>query len=193
LNNGNGNFTPSENTFVGLYFSDLAVADVDGDGKSDFVVSGTSEDAYVYMQLFHNIGDGMFVEVEDIPFFAIEDGSIVFSDINGDQIPDFILTGSYNFSLYTKVYINNSDQMKINDWNKNNLSIYPNPVKNILNIDSDDTILGVKIYNMTGQELKNVKADSKNAKIDMEGIHSGVYIFKVQTSKELKSFKVIKL
>ncbi|MGB6092561.1 MAG: T9SS type A sorting domain-containing protein, partial [Moheibacter sp.] len=114
---------------------------------------------------------------------AIEDGSIVFSDINGDQIPDFILTGSYNFSLYTKVYINNSDQMKINDWNKNNLSIYPNPVKNILNIDSDDTILGVKIYNMTGQELKNVKTDSKNAKIDMEGIHSGVYIFKVQTSK----------
>ncbi|MGB7499598.1 MAG: T9SS type A sorting domain-containing protein [Moheibacter sp.] len=123
------------------------------------------------------------MEVEDIPFFAIEDGSIVFSDINGDQIPDFILTGSYNFSLYTKVYINNSDQMKINDWNKNNLSIYPNPVKNILNIDSDDTILGVKIYNMTGQELKNVKTDSKNAKIDMEGIHSGVYIFKVQTSK----------
>lgn len=130
-----------------------------------------------------NYFNGMFVEVEDIPFFAIEDGSIVFSDINGDQIPDFILTGSYNFSLYTKVYINNSDQMKINDWNKNNLSIYPNPVKNILNIDSDDTILGVKIYNMTGQELKNVKTDSKNAKIDMEGIHSGVYIFKVQTSK----------
>lgn len=130
-----------------------------------------------------NYFNGMFVEVEDIPFFAIEDGSIVFSDINGDQIPDFILTGSYNFSLYTKVYINNSDQMKINDWNKNNLSIYPNPVKNILNIDSDDTIFGVKIYNMTGQELKNVKTDSKNAKIDMEGIHSGVYIFKVQTSK----------
>ncbi|MGB4229295.1 MAG: T9SS type A sorting domain-containing protein, partial [Bacteroidales bacterium] len=70
------------------------------------------------------------------------------------------------------------------DYPNNNLIIYPNPVKNILNINWDDKInrqLNIKIFNLTGQLVleTNIEKDNKNQYIDLSTLPSNIYLIKL--------------
>lgn len=74
-----------------------------------------------------------------------------------------------------------------------NISIYPIPVQNKLNIRTthNSTIL-VKIYNSTGQLVLNKTLASTDEYIDVNNLASGYYIVQVQTDTDAKTFRVIK-
>lgn len=72
---------------------------------------------------------------------------------------------------------------------ENQVKFYPNPVSSILNINSGNKIEEVKVYNVTGQELKSEKTD----KIDFSRFPKGMYIISVKDSKgNVSSEKIIK-
>ena len=78
-------------------------------------------------------------------------------------------------------YITSIDYL---DYPNNNLIIYPNPVKNILNINWDDKInrqLNIKIFNLTGQLVleTNIEKDNKNQYIDLSTLPSNIYLIKL--------------
>ncbi|MFY9417594.1 MAG: T9SS type A sorting domain-containing protein, partial [Bacteroidales bacterium] len=78
-------------------------------------------------------------------------------------------------------YITSIDYL---DYPDNNLIIYPNPVKNILNINWDDKInrqLNIKIFNLTGQLVleTNIEKDNKNQYIDLSTLPSNIYLIKL--------------
>lgn len=92
-----------------------------------------------------------------------------------------------NFGLYQSGiasacdYITSIDYL---DYPDNNLIIYPNPVKNILNINWDDKInkqLNIKIFNLTGQLVleTNIEKDNKNQYIDLSTLPSNIYLIKL--------------
>ena len=58
-----------------------------------------------------------------------------------------------------------------------NLSVYPNPATEILNIKSKKNILSVKITNYSGQEIVN--RQQANPKVNIQNLHSGIYIIEV--------------
>lgn len=74
-----------------------------------------------------------------------------------------------------------------------NISIYPIPVQNKLNIRTthNSTIL-VKIYNSTGQLVLNKTLASTDEYIDVNNLASGYYIVQVKTDTDAKTFRVIK-
>jgi len=74
---------------------------------------------------------------------------------------------------------------------KSKFLIYPNPVKNILNIKTDNPIHSYKIYSLDGRKLmeENKLNDSK---IDVSNLTKGNYLIKFQTKGEEQTTKFIK-
>ena len=61
------------------------------------------------------------------------------------------------------------------------ISLFPNPATDILNITSSETISEIEIVNTLGQVVKRIEVNADNAVCDVEGLKSGVYVVKVST------------
>jgi pectate lyase len=70
------------------------------------------------------------------------------------------------------------------------LTCYPNPVKNSLNIVSDENITGTEIYSITGMLVKRTGANVRT--LDTSNLRSGSYLVKVQTQQGVYNTKIIK-
>ena len=66
-----------------------------------------------------------------------------------------------------------------------NITLYPNPTKDIVNIIStNERINSYTLYNMGGQEIiKSEKLKTKSEKINLANLPKGVYVIKVITDK----------
>ena len=97
--------------------------------------------------------------------------SLAIADLNNDSMPDFIIGNKRGgLSLFkgipdtTATYINKYEIEK-------RFKIYPNPVKNILNINIQEPNL-YTIYNVTGQKVQTVYCKSL---INVSNLENGVY------------------
>src|SRR5699024_7227282 len=61
----------------------------------------------------------------------------------------------------------------------NHFSFYPNPVQNELILNSNQQIDEVALYNLLGQQVKNISFNQSKGKIDVSRLQSGIYIMKV--------------
>lgn len=77
--------------------------------------------------------------------------------------------------------------MGVNDFTAKTF-IYPNPVKNVLNMQSDKIIGEVKIFDLNGKLAAKQSINADNGTISLEHVPAGNYI--VKTSSE--TFKIIK-
>ena len=92
--------------------------------------------------------------------------------------------GILNFgSLYNTV-LNTSELVKRND-----IAIFPNPVKNILNIASEKEIVLLEIYDNLGRLISKVN-NQKSVKV--EDFSKGVYYLKIKTKDTMYYEKFIK-
>ncbi len=82
------------------------------------------------------------------------------------------------------------DDTGLADVEEGGITIYPNPVKDVLHIDMvDSNDIQVEIYNTAGDKLVDVR--NKN-RISVSRLSSGVYFVKVITDKGVYSKKLIK-
>lgn len=78
----------------------------------------------------------------------------------------------------------------------NSFAVFPNPItNNILNIylgnlNSEKTI--VSIHSILGKQLFSQETYQNNLKIDTSNFSKGIYILNINTSKEIRSLKIIK-
>lgn len=86
----------------------------------------------------------------------------------------------YNYALpqnqVTSLYNNNA--LSTSDFNQNNLevSMYPNPVNDVLNVKSETELKSVEFYNLQGQKVKI----SNQKQINVSNLSSGTYMVKIQ-------------
>lgn len=73
---------------------------------------------------------------------------------------------------------------------ENKMSIYPNPVTNMLHISTEDNINKLSIYNINGSLIRNY--ENINNTIDVSSLIKGMYILVVQTDKGITQNKFIK-
>lgn len=85
-------------------------------------------------------------------------------------------TVSYNLSELRKAYFTIIDNTEEID--NQQLTIYPNPVKNILNIKNITDNQLVTIYSISGAVMMRTIV-SGEAAIDISELHSGMYVVKV--------------
>lgn len=72
------------------------------------------------------------------------------------------------------------------------LKVYPNPVKNILNLSGTQNISNVTVFNMLGQQMMTKAINANESQIDMSHLASGTYFVKVAAENQVKTMKVIK-
>lgn len=64
---------------------------------------------------------------------------------------------------------------------ENNISIYPNPANNILNINANSNINKVEVFNMLGQNVMTVSVNDNNTSINTSNLSKGMYMLKLHT------------
>ncbi|EDP69878.1 CHU large protein; uncharacterized [Flavobacteriales bacterium ALC-1] len=69
---------------------------------------------------------------------------------------------------------------------------YPNPVKNTLNLNAQNTIEQVAMYNMLGQEVLRATPNTIDSELDMSSLQTGTYFVKVTIANVTKTVRVIK-
>ena len=82
--------------------------------------------------------------------------------------------------------------MDVSEVNAQEVSFFPNPVKNILNIKSEKTIEKIEIISATGQKVQTGKPNSKDVEINMNHLPKGVYIVKYTIDGKVSTEKVVK-
>jgi predicted nucleotidyltransferase len=106
-NDGTGNFTEVMDTlFEGVYKSSIAFSDVDGDGDKDVLITGNISSSEATSKLYTNDGTGSYTEVLDTPFEQVYEGSVNFSDVDGDGDNDVLITGESDSGRIAKLYAN---------------------------------------------------------------------------------------
>ena len=73
------------------------------------------------------------------------------------------------------------------------LSFYPNPTKDFVNISSKNIIDEVLIYSIQGQLLRTETIKTTEAKINLNDFASGTYFFKLKIADKQLNFKLIKI
>lgn len=88
-------------------------------------------------------------------------------------------------------------QVGLNQLNKNDLNIYPNPNQGtfVLSVNDDSELNSIRVFDMTGKEFEFEKTDISTNKIliNLSNITAGLYIIEtIDTNGILKSFKFTK-
>jgi PKD repeat protein len=73
------------------------------------------------------------------------------------------------------IYVGN---VGINKLSQNVLTIFPNPVKDVMTVQANNNIKDIYIYNETGQVVINQMVSSKTTKINTSGLSAGIYYMK---------------
>ena len=71
-------------------------------------------------------------------------------------------------------------------------SYFPNPVKDELRMQANETITNVSVYNILGQRVRSLQPDAINTKLDLTSLVSGTYLVKAEVNDRIGTFKVVK-
>ena len=75
--------------------------------------------------------------------------------------------------------------------NANKISVYPNPVQDILYFKNADKVSSVEVYNIVGQKVLATTAISKDG-LNVSKLAKGAYVIKVKAGDKTESLKLIK-
>lgn len=81
-------------------------------------------------------------------------------------------------STYGQVedYTLNIGQLAVNDITKNGIKAYPNPVKDIFNIEAQGKIKSVKVFDIAGKQVFTKDINEAKSQIDFSKFSTGVYV-----------------
>lgn len=74
---------------------------------------------------------------------------------------------------------------------QNNISLYPNPTKERVYINTSIPIKKITISNLLGQEIKKYNNLETTSSINISGLNEGVYFVKIYTEKVVLSKKIV--
>jgi len=72
------------------------------------------------------------------------------------------------------------------------VKIYPNPAKDVVKVETNNTIKNIQLYDVQGRILQTVTPNQNAAMIDISAKAAGIYFLKVTTAKGTKTEKLIK-
>lgn len=93
-----------------------------------------------------------------------------------------------NFCLDVKT----NETLSSNEFETAGFKLYPNPVKDVLNLSYVQNIASVEIFNMLGQQVLVKAVNATQGQVDMSNLGTGTYLVKIATDNQVKTIKVIK-
>lgn len=153
------------------------------------VYDGVNAKIYFDGALVTSLAKSWLTSGTNANFFRIgqsTNGTNTFSGVVDDlKIYDRALTAAQISSLYT------TNTLTSENFNANNLEVglYPNPVNDILNIDTNEEILSVEVFALQGQKVLS----SKQNKINVAELPAGIYLVRIEdVNNNIATKKIIK-
>ena len=125
----------------------------------------------------------------DIPLssFTIAGGG----SLARDEIAQYLITSNLGTVYIDNIYVYRAATASVED-HLFNVSLYPNPASNRLNISAANTIQNAEIYNVLGKKVMNVTINKTSESIDISNLASGVYMIKYNIENSIGTAKFIK-
>jgi hypothetical protein len=180
---------PTINTYSCVPPTNLTVTNIGTSNATiDWTSTGTNFEIEYGLQGF-TVGTGMFQQSSFHPI-----------GISG-------LTGGATYDFYVRDNCSKSQAVKstwagpksfttvslgLKEQTLKGFKLYPNPTKNMLWMESEKTLKEVKIFNLAGQELVNIKSNKSNTSIDLSSLSTGFYFLKVATDTDSGTYKILK-
>lgn len=70
--------------------------------------------------------------------------------------------------------------------------MYPNPVYNKLTITSSEIVTSMKITNMLGKKVLDIKLYTNKESIDMSNYQNGMYFIQLDNNQKSNTYRIIK-
>jgi hypothetical protein len=75
-----------------------------------------------------------------------------------------------------------------------NISLFPNPTNSVFQINGNASIIkSIKLINNFGKVLINEESEAESLQIDISHFPSGLYFVEIETEKQIKVLKLIKI
>jgi len=136
------------------------------------------------------VGDGAFFWTVTIGEDNQTNVSAVNINCNGGQFNYMNGNWSVNRRSALSVRLIKDAPLSTNGFDKSKVTIYPNPVKDYLNIQSENEITEITIFDVTGKVVYSQKAVTEQVNIEKLGL--GMYILKLTSNNQTYSYKLIK-
>jgi hypothetical protein len=104
-------------------------------------------------------------------------------------------TGQRGDMSIDKVEVNACDtvlNVENNEETIKGITLYPNPVRDYLNLRSIDQIEQISVYNLLGQQVRFSSPSNSQTSIDMTSLETGIYIVKIKAGGKTGNYKIIK-
>lgn len=80
----------------------------------------------------------------------------------------------------------------ISEWQKDNLSVYPNPVTTKLTVKNTEIIDELKIFDLQGKIYLSLSPKKEITDIDMSSFPTGMYFLRIVSNNKVSTSKIIK-
>lgn len=90
------------------------------------------------------------------------------------------------------VRLNDSTTLSIEDMQRADIKLYPNPTQDFINLSGNVTIRNIIIADMSGRIILTNNYDNEDVKIDVSHLPKAVYLLSITTDKGKETRKIIK-
>lgn len=97
-----------------------------------------------------------------------------------------------NSSITSTIIVDSDNVLSTEDNTLEDFSFYPNPVQDVINVQSEQTVDQVVLYNITGQKVLDQKLNATNAQLSIGDLTQGVYLMTVTSGNVSSTYKVVK-
>lgn len=186
---------PKGATLPGTSGSDFfgTAVDISQDGSIIAASSLTALNGYV--RVFKFVGSSWIQQGADILGEAAGDqfGRSLSLSANGSILAAGTPFNDGNGTSAGHVRVFENTTLTINGFNKNTISIYPNPVQDYVRIEGDVDVTSYSIVSMDGKLIKeNHGYQGKEFTIDLSVLNTGIYLLSLHSHDTYGSLKIIK-
>lgn len=181
-----------------IYVDGLEIGDEVATFDGDKMVGSTiisAEDVFANnIAIFKTLNSGDGYEVGNKISFK------VWSAKNNTEVTaDYLFTNPFGNAYMNYEFPNNDGEYSVAYFTKNssnianeaNISIYPNPVKNSLNIDSQELIENVQVFNYLGSLVFEQKCNSNSVKVNTSDFIKGMYLIQINTNSGVSTKRLV--
>lgn len=177
---------------------DIVVEDIDNDGtvtfnltlNEDLILGTIDSDVYTFLVTYHNV-----LADAELGVNSIENPMAYETTSNLEEIFVRIRNPFTDTAITTSFRIaNNAELLNVSESEIIDLSMYPNPVKDALFIETNTSnIESVHVYAINGQLIFTEKFNGlRTIKVDFSDFNSGMYLLKLISENGITYKRVLK-
>ncbi len=156
------------------------------EGNINLTWDAPSEKALQSYNVYYSLNMGDFTVLQNIA-----DATNFSTTIPEVGIHQYYVTGVYDDGESIPSNIVELIVSGISDNQKPNINIYPNPACGLLNIQAQDIIENIMVFDNSGKLVFNSDLNNKKFQINTNKFNKGFYIFKIRTKKATTYSRII--